>query len=415
MFETGPLYLELHNSKADIVILQGGTDSGKTVAALQYLSVIAAMTKAPDIDPIITIVNKSVPDSKKGAYRIFKQLYQNNKYLQGSIKDWNEGDRVITFKSGWIMEFVGAIDEQSAKQGKRQYLFVNEANGIAWPIFWQYAKRTRIKVVVDYNPSEPFWCHDKLIGTTKNANDLNAVVQLIISDHRHNPFLSPRDHEKTENIRDPELFKVYARGLTGKLEGLIFNWPMITIDEFLKARGKSIGVLDFGYTNDPTAADWVKVLSPPKKNSKGSIIAKGRALVHELCYEPGLSMPAVKELFKNCKHEHDNKVLCPFNSETPIYCDKDFEAARQLRKINMLAIPVHKPPGSVKAGINFLNTEWDVSYTDVSENITFELKRYMWEKDPISGKSLNVPIDAFNHHPDAIRAGLYTRYLKQAI
>lgn len=415
MFETGPLYLELHNSKADVVILQGGTDSGKTVAALQYLSVIAAMTKAPDIDPIITIVNKSVPDSKKGAYRIFKQLYQNNKYLQSAVKDWNEGDRVLTFKSGWILEFVGAIDEQTAKQGKRQYLFVNEANGISWPIFWQYAKRTRIKVVVDYNPSEPFWAHDKLIGTTKNANDLNAVVQLIISDHRHNPFLSPRDHEKTENIRDPELFKVYARGLTGKLTGLIFpSWKMCTVEEFKAQRGKSIGVLDFGYTNDPTAADWIKVVTSPKRLKDGTII-RGRAYVHELCYEPGISMPAIKELFKECGKNLSCNDFKGLTSETPIYCDRDQESTRQLRKLNMLAIMTHKPPGSVKAGIHFLNSEWDIFFTDVSENIAFEQKRYMWEKDPDTGRSLNEPIDAFNHHCDAIRAGLYTRYLKLVV
>lgn len=414
MFDCGPLYLALTKSLADLVVLQGGTDSGKTVAAIQYLLSVAVYTKAPVSDPIITIVNKSVPDSKKGAYRKFKEIAQSNKYVQSAIKDWNEGDRVITFTTGWIMEFVGAIDVQSAKQGKRQYLFVNEANGIEWEIFWQYAKRTRVRVIIDYNPSEPFWAHDKLIGTTKNANDLNAVVETIYSDHRHNPFLSERDHEKTENIRDPELFKVYARGKTGKLTGLIFpSWKMCTMDEFLEQRGKSIGVLDFGYTNDPSAADWVKVVRSPKRLHGGKV-ERGIAYIHELCYEPGLSMPAIKELFKNCKHNVDGKLICPFTSETPIYCDRDFESTRQLRKIGMLAISTHKPPGSVKAGIHFLNSEWDIYYTDVSENIAFELKRYMWEKDPVSGKTLNEPIDAFNHHPDAIRAGLYTRYLKQA-
>src|SRR3546814_2207881 len=43
---------------------------------------------------------------------------------------WNETDRTITFKGGWIMEFTSYKDEQSAKQGKRQYAFFNEGNGI---------------------------------------------------------------------------------------------------------------------------------------------------------------------------------------------------------------------------------------------------------------------------------------------
>lgn len=401
MFDCGPVYYANYKSMADVVINQGGTDSGKTVAIIQLLALIAASTQAPMSDPIITIVNKSVPDAKKGAYRTFKNLHAHNKYLQSAIKDWNEGDRVITFHSGWQIEFLGAIDVQSAKQGKRQYLFVNEANGIEWEIFWQYAKRTRIRVFIDYNPSEPFWAHDKLIGTTKNGNDLNAVVEVIYSDHRHNPFLSARDHEKTENIRDPELFKVYARGKTGKLTGLIFpNWRMCTVDEFTAIKGKSIGGLDFGYTNDPSAASHMKIVRAPKNFNK--ITERGLVYVHELCYEPGISMPAIRELYRDQG----------FGSETPIYCDRDFESTRQLRKLKMLAIPTHKPPGSVKAGIHFLNSQWDVVYTDVSENITFERKRYMWDKDPISGRNLNEPIDAFNHHMDEIRAAIYTRYLK---
>jgi len=401
MFDCGPVYLANYESTADVVINQGGTDSGKTVAIIQLLTLIAATTQAPTSDPIITIVNKSVPDAKKGAYRTFKNLHAHNKYLQASIKDWNEGDRVITFHSGWTIEFLGAIDVQSAKQGKRQYLFVNEANGIEWEIFWQYAKRTRIRVFIDYNPSEPFWAHDKLIGTTKNGNDLNAVVQVIYSDHRHNPYLTARDHEKTENIRDPELHKVYARGKTGKLTGLIFpNWRMCTVEEFNNAKGRSIGGLDFGYTNDPTAASHMKVVRAPKNFKK--ITERGLVYVNELCYEPGISMPAVRELYRGCG----------FNDESPIYCDRDFESTRQLRNLKMMAIMTHKPPGSIKAGIHFLNSQWDVVYTDTSENITFERKRYMWDKDPISGRSLNEPIDAFNHHMDEIRAAIYTRYLK---
>lgn len=392
MFNAGPVFQANYESKADVVVNQGGTDSGKTVAILQVMAVIASTTKSPDQDPIMTVVNKSVPDAKKGAYRTFEGLYANNKEFQSKIKDWNKGDRVVTFHTGWQMEFLGAIDEQTAKQGKRQYLFVNEANGIDWMVFWQYAKRTRIRVWLDYNPSEPFWAHEKLIGTTKDGNDLNAVVQLIISDHRHNPFLTERDHEKTENIRDPELHKVYARGKTGKLEGLIFpSWKMCSVKEFQDINKRGFGVLDFGYTNDPTAADWIKA------DNKRKI-----AWIHELCYAPGISMPDLKKIFSGCGA----------TAETTIYCDHDFEAVRQLRINKINAIMMRKGPNSIKAGIDFLNKEWQIFYTDTSLNIDYEKKRYMWERDPISGKPTNVPIDQFNHHMDAIRAGLYTRYMR---
>src|SRR5678815_3499006 len=128
------------------------------------------------------------------------------------IRDRNRSDRIVYFKSGWIMEFTSYETEQAAKQGKRQYLFVNEAQGISWMVFWQLAKKTRRVVFIDYNPTAPFWSHEKLIGTTPESNDLSVPVKLIISDHRHNPFLSEAEHARTENIKDPELWKVYARG-----------------------------------------------------------------------------------------------------------------------------------------------------------------------------------------------------------
>ena len=125
------------------------------------------------------------------------------------------------------MEFISNQDEQGAKSGKRDRLFADEANGIGWSIFFQMAIRTRDKIMIAYNPSAPFWAHARLIGTTPETNDLSAEVQLIISDHRHNCFLSEDEHYKIEGIKDPEKFRVYARGLTGKVEGTIFNFTKV--------------------------------------------------------------------------------------------------------------------------------------------------------------------------------------------
>lgn len=386
----GPVFQANRLSVADLVVNQGGTDSGKTYAILQVLGEIACTHRAPLVDPIITILSESVPNLKKGAYRTFKSIAATTAGFMDFVKDWNEGDRVIVFKTGWIVEFIGATDVQNAKQGKRQYLFVNEANGLDWEIFWQYAKRTRVRVFIDYNPSAPFWAHDKLIGTTKDANDLNANVQLIISDHRHNPFLSRRDHEKTENIKDPELFKVYARGLTGNLTGLIFpEWKMIPAAEFLAIEKKGFGVLDFGYVNDPTFAGWIKPVGK-------------KLYVQELVYEPFVSADELKRLFRE---------TCGFTEERFIYADHDHEMKRQLEtgKQALTIIMQRKGPDSVKAGILKLKKEYEVFYTDTSPNIHTEKLRYMWTKNPVTGKPTNEPIDQYNHAMDAIRAGVYTR------
>lgn len=389
MFNGGPLYHANLNSTADIVINQGGTDSGKTVALVQVCFYLAT-TPAPPEDPIITIVSKSIPDSKKGAYRKAEEIYNNSPSLKNYVSFWNKSERHIYFKSGWIIEFVSYMDEQSAKQGKRQYLFVNEAQGITYAIFWQLAKRTRIRTWIDYNPTAPFYSHEKLIGTSPASNDLNATVELIISDHRHNPFLSQKDHDKTENIKDKELWWVYARGRTGNLTGLIYpNWKMIPDNDYPWDADNKFGALDFGYTNDPTAG------------SRMCRIAN-KIFVHELCYTPAVTANQLYQLY----------TANGFTPDDPVYCEHDGDMIKQLRQLGLMAIAARKGPNSIKPGISKVN-EYEVYYTESSKNIDYERKKYMWLIDPETGKPTNTPVDKDNHHMDEIRYGIYTHFYRQ--
>ncbi len=405
MFETGPLFNKLQHTKADIVILQGGTDSGKTYATIQYLFTVATTTEAPAIDPVITIVSESVPNLKKGAYRIAKAMLNSNPILSAYLKTKpNESDRIFTFKTGWIMEFVGVTDEQNAKQGKRQYLFVNEAQGLSYPIFWQMAKRTRIRVVIDYNPSAPFWAHEKLIGTDKNSNDLNALVQLIISDHRHNPFLSAKEHERTENIQDPDLHAVYARGKTGNLTGLVYtNWKQIPDELFPWNADNKIGCLDFGYTNDPTAGAILVKQGATELIVKDKKVTRENIYVHQVVYQSDIVPNELAKIFK--------EKPCSFGREDFIYCEHDGNWIRQLRMLALLAVAANKGPGSIKAGISKVK-EYNIFYTASSINIRDELAKYMWMIDPETGKPTNTPVDANNHLMDAIRYGIYSNFLR---
>jgi len=390
MFECSQVYYANQQSTADIAINQGGTDSGKTYAIIQLFYTLASqyIRTIDQPDMLLTVVGATVPNLKKGAYRIAENIYHSNPTLQSYILSWNKSDRIIVFKSGAIIEFVSAIDEQDAKQGKRQYCFFNEANKIPWMIFWQMAKRTRIRTFVDYNPTAPFWAHEKLIGTTPETNDLGATVQLIISDHRHNRFLSEADHRKTEGIKDPELWRVYARGLTGNISGLIHpNWQMIPDNQFPKDT-PFFGGLDFGYTNDPTAA--VKIAK-----------VANSIFVHELCYTPAIAPIEMKQIFD----------VNGFNGET-IYCDHDPDQVAQLRRLGLRTVLSRKGQGSVNAGIIKLN-EYNVFYTASSKNIHMEKSKYMWEIDEDTGKPTNTPVDGFDHLMNAIRYGVYSQFYRQ--
>lgn len=390
-FNTTDVFLANYQATEGIVINQGGTDSGKTYALIQVLFTFATTTTPPKEDPIITVIGESVPNLKKGAYRVAKSIIGSTENFKEYIKSVNETDRTITFKSGWIMEFISCETEQSAKQGKRQYAFFNEANGVTWQIFWQIAKRTRIRTFIDYNPSAPFWAHENLIGTNKDTNDLGMDVKLIISDHRHNTFLSEEEHRRTESIKDAELWRVYARGLTGNLSGLIFpNWKVIPDDKYPWQNDKFFGGLDFGYTNDPTAG--VK------------IVKVGDSLfVHELCYMPGISPVEIKQIFE----------ANGFGRDHLIYCDHDPDMISQLRRLGVMAFAARKGAGSINAGILKLK-EYDVFYTQSSVNLAMERAKYMWIKDQKTGKAINTPIDIFNHLMDATRIAVYTHLFRTA-
>lgn len=393
MFDTTVVFQANAASKADIVINQGGTSSSKTYSIMQLLFLKCCFEKRI----IVTVTGESIPNLKKGAYRDAETIYAHNPWLKQFIVSWNKSDRTIVFKNGSIMEFTSNMDEQSAKNGKRNYLFVNEANGITWAVFLQLALRTKKsadgfggQVFIDYNPSAPFWAHEKLIGTTPLNNDLSATVQCIISDHRHNRFLDADDHRKIEGIKDKELWKVYARGLTGNLTGLIYPGALRIPDEQFPWDQYFIGGLDFGYTNDPTAG--VK------------IVKVGESIfLHELCYTPGISAINIKQIF----------TANGFGGDNPIYCDHDDDQIRQLRNLSMQAFRARKVPGSLRGGILKMK-EFKIFYTASSTNLHDEKQKYMWIIDPATGKPTNTPIDQFNHLWDASRMGVYTHYFSAA-
>ena len=133
-------------------------NSGKTYAILQVL-----FSKAIADTCTITVVGQDIPNLKVGALRDAIDIHNADEAIKQQVTFYNRSDRVFTFKNGSIIEFNSYDNEQDAKSGKRDYLFVNEANGIPYNIFEQLSLRTRKQVYLDYNPDTSFWVHDKII------------------------------------------------------------------------------------------------------------------------------------------------------------------------------------------------------------------------------------------------------------
>lgn len=350
-----------------VFVNQGGTSSGKTYTIVQVLIYFALA----DAGCICTIVGQDLPNLKVGALRDAKMIVAKSEWLFNFFT-FNESGYYFSGKNGSIIEFKSYKDAQDAKNGKRDYLFINEANGVSYDIYWQLAIRTRKKVYVDYNPSERFWVHNNVKG--------GEGVALIISDHRMNPFLSKDEHERIEGIKDRELWRVYARGLTGKLTGLIF--PNFNIVDEMPSREnwKIHGYgLDFGFTNDPTALTH-------------NVLAHGELWTDLVIYETGLTNPMIVERAREAGVTKADKIIA--DSAEP-------KSIAEIHNAGLWIVPTSKGKDSISVGIDILHRyKWNVTRRSIG--LIEELQSYKWKSDR-DGNKTNVPVDKFNHAIDATR------------
>jgi len=364
IFDTTDVFQANRDANLDIVVNQGGTSSGKTYAIMQNLFLHAI----EEPNQVITTVGQDIPNLKVGALRDAENIVDSSELLQQYISSYNKTDRIFHFFNGSVLEFKSYDDWQDAKSGKRDYLFMNEANGIPKPIWDELYFRTKKKSYLDYNPNTEFWVHSDLIGKDN--------VQLIISDHRHNTFLDQKIHDKIEAIEDPELWKVYARGLTGKLEGVIFRDYNVISNVSLDAKLIGYG-LDFGYTNDPTA-----LIAMYNQN--------GELVLDELIYE------------KRLLNVDISNRLRELNIGGTIIADSaEPKSIAELQSYGWMVEPAKKGQDSIRQSINILK-RYKINVTQSSHNLKKELNNFKWKQNK-DGKLENVPVDFLNHAIDATR------------
>lgn len=378
--KTGTLFTKIYNCKKKIIILQGGGDSGKTISALQFF----AIDSLKQSNSLTTITAQDIPNIKGGALRAFQKYVEPD--VEDYLLDYNKTDRIYIFKNKSIIEFKSFENEQDARGSERDNLFVNEMQTISYNLFWQLQRKTRRKIIGDYNPTNTFYVHENLLSGKEKQ--FKNKVQLFITDHRHNPFLTAEEHEAYESISDADLFKVYARGLTGKIKGLIFGHFRKTDKLPDKTEyHRIIWGVDYGYTNDPTAI--IKIYCNGRKR-----------WAQEICYEPGLSAETLRTLF----------LTNGWESGQQIYSEADPNMINQLRVLGLPVAPAIKGPGCEAARISKVK-EHECYYYN-SPNFEKELMNYKFvtAQDVLTGKEImtNQPIKGWDHLCDAFAYADYT-------
>lgn len=341
----------------------GGTSAGKTISILQILISKAQKDKQPTLT---SVVSESFPHLKRGAMRDFKNIMQEHGYWKESA--WNATDSIYTFETGSKIEFFSADQPSKVRGPRRDRLFINECNNVAYESFDQLAVRTRLEIWLDWNPTNEFWFYDLL-----NTRDDVEMITVTYKDNEGLPETIVKDIEAHKLNKN--WWTVYGLGQLGEVEGRIYKgWKII--DEIPHEACLEGYGLDFGYSNDPTAVVAIYYYN-------------GGYVLDEVLYRKGMSNQQIASFMNNL----DFGVIVADSAEP--------KSIDELQMYGLSVVAAKKGSGSILQGIGYVQ-EQSISMTKRSVNLIKEYRNYLWQTDK-NGKTINVPEGGFDHALDAVR------------
>lgn len=367
------------NPDENVFVIRGGQGASKTVSIIELLiqSLCSATKEA-------TILSSELSKMKRTVIRDYKKICKDWGVLENEF-DFNKSESKHEYFNGSYLDFLGADVNDVGKGFRRDILYINEADKMDVDTAVQFISRASL-TIIDYNPDSLFWGDDYInennfITLTFEDNEYLADSEVkSILDYKAKGFFNtdlPTESIFGDgNIKNKywsNKWRVYGLGLVGNLDGIVFdNWDVI---DSVPNGARLIGIgLDFGYTNDPTAA--VEVYQYNNKR-----------ILNEIIYSTGmLNGDIAKVLPKN----------------TYIYADSaEPKSIEEIRRAGINIMPVTKGADSIMFGIQTMQTQ-EYLITSKSKNVLNEFQKYIWQKDK-RGDTQNKPIDKYNHAIDAIR------------
>jgi phage terminase large subunit len=332
-----------------IRVVCGGTSASKTISILLYLIAMAQSDKTPTLT---SIVSESFPHLRRGAMRDFLNIMQEHGYFNENL--WSKTDYTYTFETGSKIEFFSADMPSKVRGPRRDRLFMNEGNNIAYESWDQLLIRTKEFAFLDYNPTNEFWFYTEILGKRDD-------VDFITLTYKDNEALDKNIVSEIESHKlNAAWWKVYGLGQLGEVEGKIFtNWKII--DEIPHEARLVVRGLDFGYARDPDALCDIYYYN-------------GGYIIDELVYRVGMKDRQLADVILN---QPDPNVLTIGDSA-------DKKAIDLLREYGVNIIGVDKK-GS--GGETFTNSAikyvqgLQVSITKRSTNYIKSYRNFMWMTD----------------------------------
>lgn len=244
------------------------------------------------------------------------------------------------------------------------------------------------QITLTFNPwNEHHWLKKRFFDIVSDTN-----VLALTTNYMCNEWLDASDKKLFETMKknNPRRYRVAGLGDWGIVEGLVFeNWKEESFDlhsEQFKKEHPTLKAgfgLDFGYTNDPSAA-WIGFVDIENK----------KIFVWDEMYQKGLSNRMIYETVESMGYRKEH-----FTAD----CAEP-KSIDELKGYGMRVKGAAKGKDSVNNGIQWIQ-DFEIIIHPRCVNFLTEISNYTWDKDKF-GNKLNRPIDDFNHLMDAMRYGL---------
>ncbi|MDR2127311.1 MAG: phage terminase large subunit [Prevotellaceae bacterium] len=197
----------------------------------------------------------------------------------------------------------------------------------------------------------------------------------------------------------PDIYYTIVKGLIGEGNvGRIYtHFQHVSNSEFDNIDSRSVYVIDFGFSEDPTALIQVKWRD-------------NRLYVREHLYQSGLDDLTIAKRMIDLGITYRDTVIADYGNGGDVRIHNlrtggggawdNIEGYPELKK-GFSVYYAKKGAGSIAAGINMVKS-YDVYVTEDSVNAWSEVQDYCWAISRDS-EILDVPIDKFNHIMDCIR------------
>lgn len=357
------------------LVFYGGAGSGKSHFIAQRMVLKALQSRRKML--FVRKVAATIKDS------IYALTLDTLEWLQiRHLCEINRSTFTITLPNGSTIVMKGLDSNEKIKSitGITD-LWMEEASEFIYDDFLQLDLRVRTsqphqEIVLSFNPvSKQNWVYKHFFENSV------ADCRIIKSTYLDNAFLPQQYINTLENLIlfNENYYKIYALGEFATLDKLIFtNYKVEEIPAHIAAR--SVG-MDFGFTNDPTAAVATYY----------SAAARTLYILDEL-YAAGLTIDAMEDAL-SAKNFH--KLPITADSAEPRTID-------ELRRRNINIIGAKKGKDSVLHGLTWLQSN-TIIIDPKCVNTIVEFENYTWMKDRKTNEYYNTPIDDFNHCIDALR------------